>query len=56
MIGLIFAFIMALIPPSQMIEDHQLKYISTLAILIIVIFSIPFIIHSLKKESWRRKD
>jgi len=52
MAGMVFAFIMALIPPSQLPGENYKKYLFVLLSCIIVIFIIPFIIHRFKKPSW----
>lgn len=52
MMTMIFAFVMALIPPSQLGKESFLKYFLILIISITVIYIIPFLIHRLKKESW----
>ncbi|NGX48791.1 MAG: Glutamate/gamma-aminobutyrate antiporter [Candidatus Anoxychlamydiales bacterium] len=55
MMTMVFAFVMALIPPSQLEKEGSLKYFLILIISIAVIYIIPFFIHSLKKDSWNIK-
>ena len=55
MMTMVFAFVMALIPPSQLEKEGSLKYFLILIISIAVIYIIPFFIHSLKKDSWSVK-
>ena len=55
MTTMVFAFIMALVPPSQLEHGAYDKYILTLIISIITIFMVPFIIHRFKKPSWNKK-
>jgi amino acid transporter len=52
MATMVFAFSMALVPPSQLEKENVKKYVLILSISIVVIFIIPFIIHRLKKPSW----
>ncbi|NGX63765.1 MAG: Glutamate/gamma-aminobutyrate antiporter [Candidatus Anoxychlamydiales bacterium] len=52
MMTMVFAFSMALIPPSQLGKENITKYFLILSISIVVVFIIPFIIHRLKKPSW----
>ncbi len=51
---MIFAFIMALIPPAQLEKENDLKYFLILVISICIIYIIPFFIHRLKKGSWNQ--
>ena len=55
MMTMVFAFVMALIPPSQLEKEVSLKYFLILIISITVIYVIPFFIHRLKKDSWSVK-
>ena len=55
MMTMVFAFVMALIPPSQLEKEGSLKYFLILIISIAVIYIIPFFIHRLKKDSWNVK-
>ncbi|MBN2479536.1 MAG: amino acid permease [Parachlamydiales bacterium] len=54
-LAMIFGFIMALIPPSQLPQENKVGYILTLLGFIFVVYLIPFIIHKLKKPSWLKK-
>jgi glutamate:GABA antiporter len=50
MLTMIFAFIMALIPPNQLEKENFLMYFLILIISIIVIYAIPFAIDRYKKS------
>ncbi|NGX33804.1 MAG: Glutamate/gamma-aminobutyrate antiporter [Candidatus Anoxychlamydiales bacterium] len=52
MMTMVFAFVMALIPPNQLEKENSLKYFLILIISVIIVYIIPFLIHRLKKESW----
>jgi glutamate:GABA antiporter len=52
MSAMVFAFIIALVPPVQLPVENYKKYISIIVVFITVIFTVPLIIHSMKKPSW----
>ncbi len=51
-LSVVLGFFIALFPPAQLEDQSYIKYISTLLGCFLLIYSIPFIIHKLKKESW----
>ena len=53
MIGMVLSFLIAFIPPSQFPEEHERYYYAILVIGILIIFSLPYIIGSLSKPSWK---
>jgi amino acid transporter len=52
MVSVLFAFVMALFPPTQLEIKGYISFLITILAFVSVIFSIPFIIHKLKKPSW----
>ena len=50
---MLFGFFIALMPPSQLETQNYIKYIAILLTSIAVIYTIPFIIHKLKNDSWK---
>ncbi|MBN2478659.1 MAG: amino acid permease [Parachlamydiales bacterium] len=54
MIGMVFSFLIALIPPSQLPETHHTLYVTLLVVGIIIVFLVPFIITHFEKPSWKK--
>lgn len=52
MSAMIFAFIIALVPPVQLPAENYKSYITIIGSFIVTFFTIPFIIHKFKKPSW----
>lgn len=56
MMAMIFSFIIAIFPPSQLPPDNATAYVSFLLISICIIFALPFIINKCKKPHWKPKN
>lgn len=52
MSAMVFAFIIALVPPIQLPAENYKTYITIIGSFIVTIFAIPLIIDRLKKTSW----
>jgi glutamate:GABA antiporter len=54
---MIFAFIVALLPPAELPNKHNLQYTLSLVISILVIYAIPLIIYlKFRKPAWAETD
>lgn len=56
MSAMIFAFVIALIPPAQLPSENYKTYLSIIIIFITIILTVPLVIHGLKKPSWNVKN
>lgn len=52
-LGLLLAFVLAFVPPSQISTGSNTVWFSVLVIGCIVVVGIPFVIYALRKPSWR---
>jgi len=55
MLAMIFSFIIAFIPPSQVPSKHHYLHYSVLIFGIIIIYAIPFVINFYVKSSWKKQ-
>jgi glutamate:GABA antiporter len=53
MIGMLLSFYIAFIPPAQFPQEHHIYYHSILIVGIIIVYSLPYIISSMRKPSWK---
>ncbi|MBI5345774.1 MAG: amino acid permease [Chlamydiae bacterium] len=55
MVSMIFSFMIALIPPAELPDEHHNLYIGTLVVSIVLIYILPFVFGIFKKPSWKKE-